>query len=193
MRCVSSCHALTSLKLSLYPRGRDDYTKTLFPKSLNFPLLTTLDLENFAFCGSENACAEPFSAFTKLNSLVISNCEVKDAQILNISSETLLNLALHDNSTDFAKIELSAPSLCTFTFTGDLLQKIYGSSLSSIKQGTIDAQDVLYSEDSAMVLLSLLQDLANVESLAVTSTTLQVPCHVFKLYLYFLLKMHFLF
>jgi hypothetical protein len=109
-----------------------------------------------------------------LNSLVISSCEVKDAQILNISSETLVNLALHDNLLDFAKIELSAPSLCTFTFTGGLLQKIYGSSLSSIKQVDIDAQEVLYSEDSAMVLLSLLQDLANVESLAVTSTTLQV-------------------
>ncbi|RHN62632.1 putative leucine-rich repeat domain, L domain-containing protein [Medicago truncatula] len=177
MRCVSSCHALTSLKLSLYPRGSThihNYTKTLFPKSLNFPFLTTLYLENFAFCGSENGCAEPFFAFTKLNSLVISSCEVKDAQILNISSETLVNLALHDNLLDFVKFKLSAPSLCTFTFTGDLLQKIYGSSLSSIKQVNIDAQEVLYSEDSAMVLLSLLQDLANVESLAVTSTTLQI-------------------
>jgi hypothetical protein len=35
MSCVSSCHALTSLKLSLYPRGSLNHTPTYFPKSLN--------------------------------------------------------------------------------------------------------------------------------------------------------------
>jgi hypothetical protein len=38
LSCVSKCRALTSLKLSIYPRGL-----TLFPESLNLPLLTSLD------------------------------------------------------------------------------------------------------------------------------------------------------
>jgi hypothetical protein len=195
MSCVSSCQALTSLKLSLYPpplyhRDSDKYTET-FPKSLNLPLLTSLDLTNFTFCGGENGCAEPFSAFTKLNSLVIRSCKVKDAQILRISSETLVNLSMYDYSSDLSKVELSTPSLCTFTFPKSTDKKISGSGLSSVTQVNINAEEsapttAVYME-RALVLLSWLQDLANVESLTVTSITLQVPCHVFMLYLYFLL------
>lgn len=178
MSRVSSCRALTSLKFSLSSIRRYDIRETLFPKNLNLPLLSSLVLENFAFCGGENGCAEPFSTFTKLNSLILRSCEVKDAQILSISSETLVKLALLDN---FAKIELSVPSLCTFTFTGDLIQKICGSSLSSIKQVNID-HEISPSVNNALALLSCLQDLANVELLTVNSTTLEVPWHVFKLY-----------
>ncbi|CAJ2678340.1 unnamed protein product [Trifolium pratense] len=175
MSCVSSCRALTSLKLSLYPRGSDSYTEILFPKSLNLPLLTSLDLTNFTFCGGENGCAEPFSAFTKLNSLVICSCNVKNTQILSISSETLLKL----NGLDIcncAKVELSTPSLCTFNFPRrlDLDLKICGSGLSSVKQVNIDAPDYVASAKHGLVLLSWLQDLANVESLTVTSITLQI-------------------
>ncbi|GAU51149.1 hypothetical protein TSUD_84670 [Trifolium subterraneum] len=119
MRCVSSCQTLTSLKLSLYPRGRYNSTEILFPKSLNLPALTSLELTNFTFCGGENGCAKPFLAFNRLNNLVIHSCTVKDGQTFNISSETLVNLAMYDNSLDFDKIELSAPSLCTFTFIGE--------------------------------------------------------------------------
>ncbi|XP_039689734.1 uncharacterized protein [Medicago truncatula] len=182
MSRVSSCRALTSLKFSLSSIRRYDIRETLFPKNLNLPLLSSLVLENFAFCGGglvlenfafcggENGCAEPFSTFTKLNSLILRSCEVKDAQILSISSETLVKLALLDN---FAKIELSVPSLCTFTFTGDLIQKICGSSLSSIKQVNID-HEISPSVNNALALLSCLQDLANVELLTVNSTTLEI-------------------
>jgi hypothetical protein len=200
---VSSCQALTSLKLSLYPPprnsiGKENYTET-FPKSLNLPLLTSLDLTNFTFCGGENGCAEPFSAFTKLNSLVIRSCRVKDAQILRISSETLVNLSMYDYSmydysSNFSEVELSTPSLRTFTFPKSTNQKICGSGLSSVKQVNISAEESAPTfgalRERALVLLSWLQDLANVESLTVTSITLQVHCHVFMLYLYFLLKMH---
>ncbi|CAJ2678323.1 unnamed protein product [Trifolium pratense] len=146
MSCVSSCRALTSLMLSVYPRGGifgSNY-ETLFPKSLNLPALTSLDLTNFVFCGS----------------------------VLNISSETLVNLALHYNSSEFPKIELSAPSLCTFTFTGTPRQKICGSGLSSVKQVNISADIISRCDAAPMILLSWLLDLANVKSLTVTSTAL---------------------
>jgi hypothetical protein len=179
MSCVSQCQALTTLKLSVYPRGNiNSNSGILFPISLNFPALTNLDLTNFIFCGGENECADPFSAFTKLNNLVIRHCIVKDAQILNISNELLVNLALHDNSLHFAKIELSAQDLRTLTLTGDIIQKTCGSSLSSIKELNIDATDLLYSEVDPLIILSWLQDLSNLESLKVTSTTLQVPCQL---------------
>ncbi|XP_045819331.1 putative F-box/FBD/LRR-repeat protein At1g78760 isoform X1 [Trifolium pratense] len=171
LSCVSKCRALTSLKLSVCPKS---YTKTLFPKSLNLPLLTSLDLAYFTFCGGENDCAEPFSAFTKLNSLVIRGCKVKDAQILSISSETLVDLTMHRFSSKFSQIKLSTPSLFTFTFTGIPVQKICGNGLSSVRQVNIDAPDYATSVEYALVLLTWLQDLVSVESLIVTSTTLQV-------------------
>ncbi|KAK2415860.1 F-box/LRR-repeat protein [Trifolium repens] len=151
-----------------------NYTETLFPKSLNLPLLTSLDLTNLTFCGDENGCAEPFSAFTKLNSLVIHSCKVKDTQILSISSETLLKLNL--DIPNCAKVELSTPSLSTFNFPRglDLDQKICGSGISSVKQVNINAANYAASAKHALVLLSWLQDLANVESLTVTSITLQI-------------------
>ncbi|XP_058730954.1 uncharacterized protein LOC131602780 isoform X4 [Vicia villosa] len=185
LNCVSSCQALTSLKLSLYSRGSNN-TETLFPKSLNLPLLTTLDLTNFAFDGGESGCADPFLAFTKLNSLVICSCKVKDASILRISSETLVNLAIDSplekvslfvqhNLPDVAIVELSTPNLCTFKFTTrGRVQKICESGFSSVKQVNIYSQDFSASVEHALVLRSWLQNFANVESLTVTSTVLQI-------------------
>jgi len=181
LSCVSSCRALTSLKLDIYPRRNiGGNFGTIFPKYLNLPALTSLDLTNFAFWGDKNGCVDPFSAFTKLNSLVIYGCKIEDAQILKISSETLVDLAMHHNSSNFSQIELSTPSLCTFTITGIPTQKICGSGLSSVKQVNIDAKMHSNFEESPMVLLSWLLDLANVKSLTVSSITLQVPRHVLK-------------
>ncbi|XP_024636488.2 putative F-box/FBD/LRR-repeat protein At1g78760 [Medicago truncatula] len=184
LNCFSSCRALTSLKLSIYPR--DGYTETLFPNSLNLPLLTSLDITNFAFCGGESGCAEPFSVFTMLNSLALSSCKVKDAQILTISSDTLANLAIHspfeeinvdihDNSSNMPKIELSTPSLYTFTYYGSLIQEICGSGLSSVKQVHIDdSREFSASVRHGLLVFNWLLDFANVESLALSSTTLQI-------------------
>jgi hypothetical protein len=195
MRHVSLCKALTSLKLSMNPK--DLLSKTSFPKSLDLPTLTSLDLTNFAFCGDENRRAEPFLSFTRLNCLSLRNCTVKDAEILNLSSETLVNLAIHrptdrniaikNNPSDFAKIELYAPNLSTFTFTGSPDQKICGTGLSSAKQVNIHAivnslwKVLTDHEEPPMVLLSWLQDLVNVKSMTLSSTTLQVPWHVLRL------------
>jgi len=178
---VSSCQFLTSLKLSVYPKGRYDNEKTVFPKSLNLSVLTNLVLMSFAFSSDGNDYAEPFSAFGRLNSLVIRECTVKDARILNILSETLVNFAMHNKSSAFAKIELSAPSLCTFTFTGIPYQKICGSGFSSVKRVNITADPHLHWGDPPTVLLSWLQGLVNVNSLTFSSTTLQVHWHVPRL------------
>jgi hypothetical protein len=173
--CISSCRTLTSLKLSVSPKGRHNYGRTLFPKSLDLPALTSLHLGNFAFCASDKGRTEPFSAFNKLNSLVIDNCTVKDAQILCISSETLVNLTVRNHSSDLYKIELSAPSLCTFAFTGTPYQKLCGSNLSSVKQVNIDAEMLSNYTEPPLVLLSWLLEFANIKSLTVSASTLQVP------------------
>ncbi|XP_057425525.1 putative F-box/FBD/LRR-repeat protein At4g13965 isoform X2 [Lotus japonicus] len=81
--CIFTCHTLTSLKLIVYPKGYSDIT--LFPKSLNLPALTTLHLGNFTFCSNDNDRADPFSAFNRLNSLIIDHCKLKDARTLCIS------------------------------------------------------------------------------------------------------------
>lgn len=175
MSCVSSCRALTSLMLSIYPKdGICSNSGILFPKSLNLPTLTNLYLTNFNFCGGENGCAEPFLAFPKLTSLVIRSCRVRDAQILRISSETLVNFKMRNYSEDFAKIELCAPSLCTFTFTGTPVQKICGSGLSSVKQVKIKAEMFSRWDEPPLILFDWLLNLANVKSLMVSSTTLRI-------------------
>ncbi|CAI8618056.1 unnamed protein product [Vicia faba] len=174
LSCVSSCRALTSLKLSLHPRGRDP-TETLFPNSLNLPLLTSLDLTNFAFCGDESGCADPFLAFTKLNTLVLRCCKVMDAQILSISSHTLVNFAMHHNSSLLAKIKLYVPTLSTFNYTGNHhIHEICGSGLSSVKKVNIKSRRFSASMEDALILFSWLLNFANIESLTVTSTILQI-------------------
>ena len=81
MQCVFSCQYLTSLTLSIYLR-MSFCCKTIFPKSLNLPALKMLDLSNFSFYGGENGYVEPFLAFTKLKSLIIRGCKVRDTQIM---------------------------------------------------------------------------------------------------------------
>nr|XP_004504894.1 FBD-associated F-box protein At1g60410-like [Cicer arietinum] len=172
--CISSCQTLTSLKLSVSPKGRYNYEKTLFPKSLNLPMLTYLHLGNFAFCAGGDGPIEPFSAFNRLNGLVIDNCTVKDTQILCISSETLVSLTMRNHSFDFYRIELSAPSLCTFAFIGTPYQMLCGRHLNAIKQVNIDAEMLANYTEPPMILLSWLIDLANIKSLTVSASTLQV-------------------
>ncbi|XP_045797415.1 F-box/LRR-repeat protein At4g14103-like [Trifolium pratense] len=172
--CISSCQTLTSLKLSVSPKGRYNYGRTLFPKSLNLTALTFLHLGNFAFCAGDDGLVEPFSAFNSLNSLIIDNCTVKDAQILCISSEKLVSLTMRNHSFDVYQIELSAPSLCTFSFMGTPYQKFRGSSLSSVEQVNIDADMLAYYLEPPLVLLSWLSDLPNIKSLTVSASTLQV-------------------
>ncbi|KAI5386285.1 F-box protein At4g22280 [Lathyrus oleraceus] len=172
--CVSSCHTLTSLKLSVSPKGCHNYGRTLFPKSLNLPALTSLHLGNFAFCASDDGRIDPFSVFSKLNGLIIDNCMVKDSEILCISSETLVSLTMRTHSFNYYLIKLSAPSLSSFAFTGTPYQMFCGSGLSSIKQVNIDAEMLANYWKPPFILLSWLLELANIKSLTVSASTLQV-------------------
>jgi hypothetical protein len=101
------------------------------------PELTRLSVYNFYFRARDDGCVDPFSAFKKLNTLIINNCTVLNAQTLCISSTTLVNLTIfgyyrHDS------YKLSTPSLLDFSFIGILNQKLCGSHLSSVKRLYID-------------------------------------------------------
>lgn len=51
---ISSCRTLTSLKLSVSPKGCHNYGRMMFPKSLDLPDLTSSHLGNLAFCANKN-------------------------------------------------------------------------------------------------------------------------------------------
>ncbi|PNX92056.1 F-box family protein [Trifolium pratense] len=169
-----SCETLTHLKLSIHNGIR--HKTVLFPESLNLPALTSLQLGNFTFCVRDNDSAEPFSILNRLNNLLISDCTVKGTDTLCISSATLVNLTIYNNSNDYYKIELRTPSLCTFAFCGTPCQSISGSNVSSLKHVDIhaEAEVVSYSLGPPMFLFSWLLEFANIKSLTVTATTLQV-------------------
>ncbi|RHN56277.1 putative F-box domain, leucine-rich repeat domain, L domain-containing protein [Medicago truncatula] len=174
-----SSHTLTSLKLALvHPKI---YAKrALFPtNSINLPSLTTLCLHLFAFSVNNDGCAEPFSIFNKLNTLVIDKCEVEDSQNLWISSATLVKLTIVTRDyppDDCIEIELSTPNLCTFTFIGSPFHKLYGSktNLASIKHVDIDVNLMASSAEYSSFLLNWLIQLTNIKSLTLSSPTLQV-------------------
>lgn len=173
-QCIFSCKTLTSLKLSVCPRGYI-YGSTLFPKLLNLTALTSLHLQHFTFCASGNDQAEPFSACNRLSDLVIDHCTVRDAKVLCISSNTLVNFTMRsDHAKDFYKIVLSTPNLRSFAFAGIPYQQICGSNVSSLENVNIDAEIWSTSLESPLILFSWLLELANVKSLTVSASTLQV-------------------
>ncbi|XP_057456948.1 uncharacterized protein LOC130747908 [Lotus japonicus] len=108
----------------------------------------------------------------ELNSLIIDCCSMEyEARILCISSTTLVNLiVLHLGR---CKIELSASCLHRFACKGSSDQYPSGSSISSVHEVDIDAHMSSYSLDNTLFLLTWLQGLVNITSLAVSSNTLQ--------------------
>ncbi|XP_058781225.1 F-box/FBD/LRR-repeat protein At1g78750-like [Vicia villosa] len=162
-----SSQSLTHLNLSIF-------NQVLFPKSFNLPSLTNLHLERFAFCADDNVRAEPFSAFNRLNSLILDSFAVRNTLSLCISSATLVNFTTKNYSEDYFEIELLTPSLVTFVFTGRPYQKVFGSDLSYLKHVDIDA--VVFSLEDinpSLLLLSWLLEFENIKSLTVTTSTLQ--------------------
>ncbi|XP_045821788.1 uncharacterized protein LOC123914636 [Trifolium pratense] len=130
----------------------------------------------YLICANGNADhAEPFSSFNRLNNLIISRCSVRDASIPTISSATIVYLTVRSNSSsDFTKIELSAPSLHTITFYSTPKQRLCGSSLSSVKQVNILVDIFSRIGEPYLILFSWLQDLDNIKSLTVNAYTLQI-------------------
>lgn len=167
-----SCSSLTSLEIE------PGQTLVKFPNFLNLPALTYLKLHGFSFCSGNDGHFEPFSAFNRLNTLILYECIVPDAQTLFILSTTLLNLSIqtHCYFGYYLNIELCAPNLCTFAFNGRPFMKISGSNLLSVEQVTID----LYMPNrkysvNRLILLNWLIELVNIKSLTVTERTLEVP------------------
>ncbi|PNX93298.1 F-box family protein, partial [Trifolium pratense] len=170
---IFSWQTLTFLNLWVYPGHASE--KTLFPKSISLPALTTLYLGSFAFCASDNnARAEPFSAFNRLNTLVLRQCGVRDTQTLCISSATLVNFRVHSHSYNFYEIEFCTPNLVSFTFIGEPYQKLSGSSIAYVKHINIDARVLTLQKEPPQFLLNWLLELAYTKSLSVTASTLQV-------------------
>ncbi|KAK2388321.1 hypothetical protein QL285_062013 [Trifolium repens] len=148
------------------PKRLEDYFSTLN----HYSSITTL---------SDNGLVEPFSECRKLSSLVISCCEVVDGQNLCISSTTLVNLTIRtycNGSLAVLKFELNTPSLCSFAFTGNLVEKLDGNkcSFSSLTHVSIFAYRWSISADTPMVLFNWLIELANIKSLTLSSSTLEV-------------------
>ncbi|XP_061371736.1 F-box protein At1g60400-like isoform X2 [Gastrolobium bilobum] len=187
------CQTLTSLDLSVFNRFNS------FPTSLNLPALTSLRLYNFVFGDSE--LLEPFSSCTKLMTLVIHNCDVMDTQTLCISNATLVNLTVHDSTHQAYSLVLSTPNLCSFVFSGVPAQQISGSLhswslsvLSLVKEVNIDVDDWFVSSylesvalkeeninvdespylETAFTMNCWLQVFANVTTLTLSSSTLQI-------------------
>ncbi|XP_058781236.1 F-box/FBD/LRR-repeat protein At1g78750-like [Vicia villosa] len=172
--------SLTYLKLSVYS-GHEN----VFPKSLILPALTSLQLGNFAFCVGDNGCAEPFSIFDRLNSLLICGCTVKDTTTLCISSATLVTFTMYSHSYDnFYKIDLCTPSLSTFAFCGTPYQEIRGSNISSLKHVDIHSDALSNDRWPPFFLLSWLIEFTNIISLTITATSLQVLNLIPRLFKY---------
>ncbi|KEH32811.1 F-box/FBD/LRR-repeat protein At1g78750 [Medicago truncatula] len=182
--CFFSCQTLTSLNLSGFHILFGH--KLIFPNFLNLPALTSLSLKYFAFQrGDDNVCVEPFSTFKMLNSLIIDCCIVMDAQNLCISSTKLVSFTILMCDCDletyigtYFELELYAPCLHTFSFTGLYIPKLFGSKsfLYSIKHLNIHLWCYwnLKSAETSPLLLNWLVELANIESLTVSSNTLEV-------------------
>jgi len=180
--CFFSCHTLTSLNLSglriLFGRIQ------IFPKNLNLPALTSLSLKYIALHRSDDGCVEPFSTFNMLNRLTIDCCIVQDAQNLCISSTKLVNLTIRMRDCDleitgtYFGLELHAPSLQTFAFTGPYTPKLFASKnvLSSIKHANIHVTCYWNSKarETSPFLLNWLVVLTNIESLTICLYTLEV-------------------
>jgi len=186
--CLFSSPTLTSLHLQVTTPH-----KILFPISLNLPALTSLVLWRFSFPLSYDGRAEPFSKLKKLKRLFIYKCEVNDAQNLCISSLTLVALLIIACPYCFG-IELSTPSLVDFRFSGIPLQKLCGSNsnLPNIKHVYIDLINLENSAQTSLLLLNWLVELANIQSLKVTSNTLKVLQAMFILTCFLILLENFL-
>ena len=189
-----SSRTLTSLTLTganLLPPRRYRYDQ-IFPHSLSFPALTTLSLKHLAFHRNDDGCVDPFSAFNKLTTLIIDECVLVDnAQNLRISSTKLVNLTIcvynflsgcDPRTADFKiyfGIELYAPTLHTFDFTGGhYIPKLFGSKtfLSSIKHVNFNLRIPMDHSlrENPSILFNWLVNLVNIESLTSTKTALQV-------------------
>ena len=76
--------------LLILPLYAQFYSKSLESLLLRIRFYRFIPLK----CGDESSCDEPFLDFKMLNSLVILRCEVRDAHVFIILSETLARISI---------------------------------------------------------------------------------------------------
>lgn len=122
---IFCCKSLTSLELS----NKLSPSAIILPKSMYLPALKCLHLSYVTFTATGSDCADPFSTFPVLETLVLRNYSVINlkkqlAQVLFITNSTLSSLTIFEGTA--CKIVLSTPNLSSFTITGSV-----GHELSS--------------------------------------------------------------
>ncbi|XP_058782727.1 putative F-box/LRR-repeat protein At3g18150 isoform X2 [Vicia villosa] len=153
---------------------------TEFPNSLHFPALTTLSLSYFTFTSNHDGCAEPFSTFNMLTTLIINQCVVLNEKNLCISNTRLESLSItmhrHNYPGTLFKIELCAPNLHTFSYIGNHISKLVGSKsiFSSIKQLIINVRCFDMYVGYSPIICNWLDEISNIESLTLDTYTLEV-------------------
>ncbi|PNY07340.1 FDB-associated F-box protein [Trifolium pratense] len=118
---VFFCRTLTHLKLSIYPGINRE---TMFPKSLNLPAITNLQLEHFTFCVGDDDRAEPFSNFNRLSGCNASSLKHVDIDADLFSYPDDPPLFLFSWLLEFANIKsltVSAATLQVLSLVPDLL------------------------------------------------------------------------
>ncbi|KAK7364325.1 hypothetical protein VNO80_12887 [Phaseolus coccineus] len=91
-----------------------------FPNSLPLPALKVLHLENLCFTASYSDCAEPFSCYNLLHTLILKDCSLHrfDTEELFISNSSISTLSLHHLYRKPYRFLLSTPNLSFLTVTG---------------------------------------------------------------------------
>ncbi|KAG5133905.1 hypothetical protein JHK82_025093 [Glycine max] len=160
------CSSLSFLRLF-----HENYYRPFFkfPKSLRLPALKSLHLKNVCFTASGNDCAEPFSTYNLLNTLVLKNCCLyDDAKVLCISNSNIssLNLNLYHPYKKPYKIVLSTPNLNFLTIIG------HGGHHISSTCNHLFLEEVNIRGKSP-ALLRWLQHFANTKKLTLSASTIE--------------------
>ncbi|CAJ2656169.1 unnamed protein product [Trifolium pratense] len=174
---IFHCHSLTALKLDFRHPHSHDYSKIIFPKSLNLPALKILYLAFLTFTTGENGCAEPFSTCKMLSTLVIFCCCLQDdAKALCISNSNLSCLVIGDicrhTRSSYKDIVFCTPKL-TFLVILGFLGFVSPSvcNLPFLERANLDhgSDDNPFKES---LLIDWLHLLANVKIMSISHRTL---------------------
>ncbi|CAJ2654780.1 unnamed protein product [Trifolium pratense] len=186
---IFHCHSLTFLMLNFQHPDSHDYSKIIFPKSLNLPALKTLYLSFVTFTTSENGCAEPFSTCNMLSTLHIICCSLQDdAKTLCISNSNVSSLVVGDpcmHTRGFYKdVVFCTPKLTFLTIMGFLgCVSPSVSNLPFLEKANFD-YGYRYNPFKESLLIDWLHLLANVKLMNISFRTLReiqhgiIPCFV---------------
>ncbi|XP_019436421.1 PREDICTED: putative F-box/FBD/LRR-repeat protein At5g22670 [Lupinus angustifolius] len=174
--CIFSCRSLTFLKIT---NLSSSLRKTVLPKSLGFPALKTLHLDNVGFITSDNEYAEPFSTCNMLTTLVIANSFEKGLCVYNSSLTSLSINTSHQYDFEEAhsyKIVLSTPRLSSLDTNGYLVFQLSSTcNLLYLEDVNFDVTCSFRNFPSkTSVLITWLHVFTNVRTMTISSMTLEM-------------------